>query len=48
MLTRISSFLITEPRPAAPSIDLRLLGPRVVLRAGEPEDWRNWRAMREM
>jgi ribosomal-protein-alanine N-acetyltransferase len=48
MLTRISSFLNTPPRTSVPAPDTRLLGPGVVLRAGEPEDWKNWRAMREM
>ena len=32
---------------AKPSPDLRLMGPRIVLRMGDPADWRNWRNLRE-
>jgi ribosomal-protein-alanine N-acetyltransferase len=48
MLTRISSLLQTTPRSTTPPAETQLLGPRVVLRMGEPEDWKTWRAVREM
>jgi len=47
MLTRIST-LLTVPRTSVPAPGTHLLGSRVVLRAGDMEDWRNWRAIREM
>lgn len=36
-----------KSRYPRPSIDLRLVGPRVVLRLGDPVDWQNWRTLRE-
>jgi ribosomal-protein-alanine N-acetyltransferase len=35
-------------RAQRPSLDIRLMGPRVILRMGDPADWRNWRNLREM
>jgi ribosomal-protein-alanine N-acetyltransferase len=44
---RILSLLPhTSRRPQVP-MDLRLVGPRVVLRMGDPADWRAWRQVRE-
>lgn len=30
-----------------PPVDLRLAGPRVVLRLGDPSDWKSWRLLRD-
>ena len=35
-------------RSSGPSIDTVLSGKRVVLRNGDPADWKNWRMLREM
>jgi len=31
-----------------PSLDEKLEGPKVILRAGDPADWHHWRTLREM
>lgn len=41
VFSRISS---RYPRP---SLDLRLKGPKVILRAGDPADWHAWRTLRD-
>src|ERR1700733_7172248 len=43
----LRSLSQTLPRSAKPSPDLRLMGPRVMLRMGDPADWRTWRNLRE-
>ena len=43
----LSSFFETNERPR-PSFDTKLVGARIILRMGDPGDWRNWRAMREL
>jgi [ribosomal protein S5]-alanine N-acetyltransferase len=48
MLTRISSLLNTQHRAYATPPETQLSGNRVILRMGEPEDWKTWRAIREM
>jgi ribosomal-protein-alanine N-acetyltransferase len=44
------SYLLNQTNYRAPSVplDTRLIGPRVILRAGDPADWKSWRAMREL
>jgi [ribosomal protein S5]-alanine N-acetyltransferase len=41
------AFWRIKPRYPRPSIDLRLKGPKVTLRAADPGDWRIWRDLRE-
>jgi ribosomal-protein-alanine N-acetyltransferase len=45
----LSSFLFTNPSPRypRPPLDAVLVGKRVLLRVGDPEDWRSWRNIRE-
>jgi ribosomal-protein-alanine N-acetyltransferase len=43
----LSSFFTIKARHPRPSTDAKLSGPRVVLRMGEPGDWRAWRYLRE-
>jgi ribosomal-protein-alanine N-acetyltransferase len=40
-----SFFHLPADRPKPP-MDMRLIGPRVVLRMADPSDWRAWRALR--
>lgn len=42
-----SFFHLSEPRPK-PAFDRQLIGQNVLLRMGDPYDWRAWRALREM
>lgn len=44
----LTSLFPSKPRYPRPSIDVGLLGTKVLLRAGDPADWRNWRALRDM
>jgi [ribosomal protein S5]-alanine N-acetyltransferase len=41
------AFLRIKSRYPRPSIDLRLKGPNVTLRAADSGDWRSWRNLRE-
>ena len=43
----LSSLFVLPTRRPKPSIEARLQGERVILRAGEATDWRNWRNLRE-
>ena len=48
MLKRLTA-LLNPVRPAArPALGIELPGERVILKAGDPTDWRSWRAMREL
>jgi len=44
----IASLLRMPPARPRPSLDTQLIGPRVLLRAGHPEDWKVWRGLRDM
>lgn len=44
----LSSFLAPKPRDPRPAMDVRLIGPRVVLRLPLPSDWSSWRALRRL
>jgi len=43
----LNAFSRRVPRYPRPPLHLRLAGPKVLLRAGDPSDWRNWRNVRE-
>jgi ribosomal-protein-alanine N-acetyltransferase len=43
----LKAFSRVAPRYPLPSIDWRLQGSKVVLRAGDPADWHNWRTIRD-
>ena len=42
----VNSLLHFPPRVPKPHLDTRLMSERVVLRMGDPADWRQWRAVR--
>lgn len=44
-LTTFFNFSRQRPRPP---LGTELSGPRIVLRSGDPTDWRSWRSMREL
>lgn len=44
---RFLSFFGLFLRPSRQPMDIRLVGRKVVLRAAEPMDWHEWRALRE-
>lgn len=44
----LNIFSRIKPRYPHPSIDLRLKGAKVSLRAGDPADWHKWRLLRDM
>jgi ribosomal-protein-alanine N-acetyltransferase len=44
----LNSLIRIKPRYPRPPLDTQLMGPRVVLRMGDPADWRNWRLLREI
>ena len=41
------SFARIKPRYPRPSMELRLQGEKVILRIGDPADWRAWRTVRD-
>jgi ribosomal-protein-alanine N-acetyltransferase len=44
----LKSLFATHPtKPKVPSIETKLVGPRVTLRAATPMDWKNWHVVRE-
>jgi ribosomal-protein-alanine N-acetyltransferase len=43
----LAALLPSRPGPRPP-LETQLVGPRVILRRGDPADWRSWRAMREL
>ncbi len=43
-----SSFFHNRPSGPKPPLNTQLMGPQVILRVGDPTDWRNWRTMRDM
>ena len=43
----LKAFTRPSPRYPRPPLDLRLKGPQVVLRSGDPTDWGKWRHLRE-
>ena len=43
-----SSLLQLPPSRPKISLDTQLIGPRVLLRMAEAEDWKNWRILREL
>lgn len=48
MMELISSLLHFPPPRPRPSLDKQLIGPRVLLRMADCEDWKAWRVLREM
>ncbi len=48
MWSYLSSFFNFPPEWPTPPLDTQLVGPRVILRMGDPADWRAWRFTREM
>jgi ribosomal-protein-alanine N-acetyltransferase len=44
----VSSLLQWPPIRPRPSLDHQLIGPRVLLRMGDCENWKVWRVLREM
>jgi ribosomal-protein-alanine N-acetyltransferase len=44
----ISSLLHLPPPRPRPSLDTQLIGPRILLRAGDAENWRVWRTLRDV
>jgi ribosomal-protein-alanine N-acetyltransferase len=44
----LSSLVSPSSRVNRPPLGLELMGTRVMLRMGDPTDWREWRAMREI
>jgi ribosomal-protein-alanine N-acetyltransferase len=44
----ISSFLNLPPARPHPPLDSQLIGPRVLLRAADSEDWKAWRTLRDL
>ena len=48
MIDFIASLFRSPPPRTHPSLDTQLIGPRVVLRMPEAEDWKAWRALREL
>jgi ribosomal-protein-alanine N-acetyltransferase len=44
----LSSFFNLPPQFPRPPFDTQLIGPRVLLRMGDPADWKSWRGLREM
>jgi ribosomal-protein-alanine N-acetyltransferase len=47
LMAFFKSLFRAAPRYPKPALDWRLTGQRVMLRAGDPADWRNWRVLRE-
>ena len=43
-----SNLFRLPPRRPRPPLDIELRGARVLLRMGDPTDWNNWRALRDM
>lgn len=48
MWQKVGAFFHPRPQGPKPPLETRLAGPRVILRSGDPADWRGWRAMREL
>jgi [ribosomal protein S5]-alanine N-acetyltransferase len=44
----IFSLFRGPPQRAHPSLDMHLVGPRVILRLAKTEDWKDWHALREL
>lgn len=44
----LASFFDFSRRGPRPRLGIQLMSERVILRAGDPADWKGWRAMREM
>jgi ribosomal-protein-alanine N-acetyltransferase len=44
----LRSLIQFPPRYPKPSLDTRLIGPRVMLRMGDVGDWRSWRNLRDL
>ena len=44
----LSSWLRMPAMRPRPSLDTQLVGPRILLRMGDCEDWKVWRALRDM
>ena len=42
----LRSLFPSRSNPPRPSLDTQLVGPRVLLRVGDPADWNNWRNLR--
>ena len=47
-MQRFSSFLRRSPALARPSLDTKLVGERVILCVGDPDQWKAWRILRDM
>lgn len=43
----LQAFSLLPSRYPRPSLDMRLVGSRVILRIADPADWQNWRTLRE-
>ena len=44
----ITSLLRMPPSRPHPGLDTQLIGPRLLLRTGDSEDWKAWRTLREL
>lgn len=47
-MTLFRNLFKSSPRWPMPSLNTTLKGPRVILRAGDPEDWREWHNIRSL
>ena len=47
-MQRLSSLLHISSSQPRPSLDTQLVGSRVFLRVGDPEQWKAWRTLREL
>ena len=48
MWEQFASFFNSTPKGPRPPLGTELIGERVILRTGDPADWKNWRALRDL